>query len=275
MDQQTTIAANKSFALLIDADNVSHAAIASIIAELSKYGTANIRRAYGDWTSGNMKGWRDKLHEFAIRPIQQFSYTSGKNATDIALVIDAMELLYTKKLDAFCIVSSDGDFTPLVMQLRANGHDVYGFGRRKTPEAFVNACNTFLFLESLTVPDVDDAVEHDSATAAPALVASSSAKTEAKLAVSTKSKPLSQDTKLVTNLRGAVDASMREDGWASMSAVDSAFKRQSSIDPKNYGLKTFSALIEKTGLFEVVRADGGHAYVADKRNRKRSKTPTI
>lgn len=275
MDQQTTIAANKSFALLIDADNVSHAAIASIIAELSKYGTANIRRAYGDWTSGNMKGWRDKLHEFAIRPIQQFSYTSGKNATDIALVIDAMELLYTKKLDAFCIVSSDGDFTPLVMQLRANGHDVYGFGRRKTPEAFVNACNTFLFLESLTVPDVDDAVEHDSATAAPALVASSSAKTEAKLAVSTKSKPLSQDTKLVTNLRGAVDASMREDGWASMSAVGSAFKRQSSIDPKNYGLKTFSALIEKTGLFEVVRADGGHAYVADKRNRKRSKTPTI
>lgn len=275
MDQQTTIAANKSFALLIDADNVSHAAIASIIAELSKYGTANIRRAYGDWTSGNMKGWREKLHEFAIRPIQQFSYTSGKNATDIALVIDAMELLYTKKLDAFCIVSSDGDFTPLVMQLRANGHDVYGFGQRKTPEAFVNACNTFLFLESLTVPDVDDAVEHDGATAAPALLAASSAKTEAKLAVSTKSKPLSQDTKLVTNLRGAVDASMREDGWASMSAVGSAFKRQSSIDPKNYGLKTFSALIEKTGLFEVVRADGGHAYVADKRNRKRSKTPTI
>jgi hypothetical protein len=159
--------------------------------------------------------------------------------------------------------------------LRANGHDVYGFGQRKTPEAFVNACNTFLFLESLTVPDADDAVEHDGASAAPAKLAASSAKTEAKPAAATKSKPLSQDTKLVTNLRGAVDASMREDGWASMSAVGSAFKRQSSIDPSNYGLKTFSALIEKTGLFEVVRADGGHAYVADKRNRKRSKTPTI
>src|SRR6202000_2266317 len=100
----------------------------------------------------NLKGWKDKLHEFAIRPIQQFSYSTGKNATDIALVIDAMELLYTQKPDAFCLASSDADFTPLVMQLKANGHDVYGFGERKTPTPFVNACTTFLYLDTLEDP---------------------------------------------------------------------------------------------------------------------------
>ena len=145
--QTNDTAPNRRIALLIDADNVSHAAISTIVAELSKYGTANIRRAYGDWTNALLKGWKDKLHEFAIRPIQQFSYSTGKNATDIALVIDAMELLYTQDLDAFCLVSSDADFTPLVMQLKANGAEVYGFGERKTPEPFANACTTFLYLD--------------------------------------------------------------------------------------------------------------------------------
>jgi uncharacterized protein (TIGR00288 family) len=135
---------NRRIALLIDADNVSHGKIAAMLAELSKYGVANIRRAYGDWASAGLKGWTARLHEHAIRPIQQFSYSRGKNATDMALVIDAMELLYTQKLDAFCIASSDADFTPLVMQLRANGHEVYGFGERKTPDPFVNACSPVL-----------------------------------------------------------------------------------------------------------------------------------
>ena len=159
-DRPATQAANRRIALLIDADNVSHSKIALMLAELSKYGTANIRRAYGDWGSASLKGWKDKLHDFAIRPIQQFSYSAGKNATDIALVIDAMELLYTQELDAFCIASSDADFTPLIMQLKANGHDVYGFGARKTPTPFVNACTTFLYLESL---EDKAAVEPDSA----------------------------------------------------------------------------------------------------------------
>lgn len=276
MEQSTPHTVNKSIALLIDADNVSHAAIAGIIAELSKYGTANIRRAYGDWTSSNLKGWRDKLHEFAIRPIQQFSYTSGKNATDIALVIDAMELLYTQKLSAFCIASSDGDFTPLVMQLRANGHDVYGFGQRKTPEPFVNACNSFLFLESLAGPNGDDEFIIESER-----VVSGSTDSEIKavskvLPLATpKSKPISQDTKLVTLLRSAVEALTRDDGWAPMSTVGSAVKRQSSIDPRNYGVKSFSALIEATSLFEIFKADGGRQFIADRRNRERSKIPTI
>ncbi|RYD48074.1 MAG: NYN domain-containing protein, partial [Sphingomonadales bacterium] len=114
-------APDRRIALLIDADNISHTKIAAMVAELIKHGTPNIRRAYGNWSSPSLKGWADKLHEFAIRPIQQFDYSSGKNATDIALVIDAMELLYTQKLDAFCIASSDADFTPLVLQLKANG----------------------------------------------------------------------------------------------------------------------------------------------------------
>lgn len=268
---------DRRIALLIDADNVSHSKIATMLAELSKYGTANIRRAYGDWASAGLKGWKDKLHDFAIRPIQQFSYSSGKNATDIALVIDAMELLYTQKPDAFCLASSDADFTPLVMQLKANGHEVYGFGERKTPAPFVNACTTFLYLDTLDDP------AQPAATPEP----TTKSKAKDKAAVKPKAapvekpadkqagKPLSQDTKLVTILRGAVDAAAREDGWAAMSAAGSAAKRQAPIDPRNYGVKNFPALFAATGLFEIVKTDGGQSYVADKRNKERTPQPGL
>jgi uncharacterized protein (TIGR00288 family) len=273
----------RRIALLIDADNVSHTKIAAMLAELSKYGTANIRRAYGDWGSSALKGWKAKLHEFAIRPIQQFSYSTGKNATDIALVIDAMELLYTQKLDAFCIASSDADFTPLIMQLKANGHEVYGFGERKTPAPFVNACTTFLYLDSL-----DGAVTTGPAEADPeAAVAlpkakrkgrtKSAAKAEAPLsdAIPAAIAPrlLAQDATLVTILRGAVEASAREDGWAAMSAAGSAAKRQAPIDPRNFGVKNFPGLFEATGLFEIFKAESGQSYVADKRNSDRAPRP--
>ena len=261
---------NSRIALLIDADNVSHTNIAAMLAELSKYGTANIRRAYGDWGSGGLKGWKAKLHEFAIRPIQQFSYSTGKNATDIALVIDAMELLYTQKLDAFCIASSDADFTPLVMQLKANGHDVYGFGARKTPEPFVNACSTFLYLEGLDeVGEEQPSVE---SVAKP--VSKTKAKADAgKVAKAVTKKPLAQDAKLMTLLRGAVQASARDDGWAPMAAAGNAVKRQAPIDPRNYGVKNFPKLFEATGLFEIAKIDGGQSYVADKKNKDRSAQP--
>lgn len=259
---------DRKIALLIDADNVSHAKIGEMLAELSKYGTANIRRAYGNWASDALKGWKDKLHDFAIRPIQLFNYSTGKNATDIALVIDAMELLYTQKLDAFCLASSDADFTPLVMQLRANGHEVYGFGERKTPSPFVNACTAFLYLDSLE--GVAPASPSDPAPAK----AKPPAKTKAAPARAA-SKSLAMDTKLVTILRGAVEAVARDDGWASMSAVGSAAKRQAPIDPRNYGARNFPALFEATGLFEIVKADNGQSYVADKRNRDRAKTPAV
>lgn len=258
--------ADRKIALLIDADNVSHAKIAAMLAELSKYGTANIRRAYGNWASASLKGWKDKLHEFAIRPIQQFSYSAGKNATDIALVIDAMELLYTQKLDAFCLASSDADFTPLVMQLRANGHEVYGFGERKTPSPFVNACTTFLYLENLDGADMTVVSEPADAPAAKSKASPPAAKAAAKM--------LSQDTKLVTILRGAVEAAARDDGWAPMSAAGSAAKRQAPIDPRNYGARNFPMLFEATGLFDIVKVDGGQSYVADKRNKDRAAKPS-
>jgi uncharacterized protein (TIGR00288 family) len=261
---------NRRIALLIDADNVSHAKIASILAELSKYGTANIRRAYGDWAKAALKGWKDKLHAFAIRPVQQFSYSAGKNATDIALVIDAMELLYTQTLDAFCLASSDADFTPLVMQLKANGHEVYGFGERKTPAPFVNACTTFLYLDSLVDPEEP--------VAAIALAPAKTATTRAKDESGPVAKPvrsLAQDTALTIALRGGVEAAAREDGWALLSTAGSAVKRQAPIDPRNYGVRNFPALFEATGLFEIVKMENGQAYIADKRNKDRSPRPAL
>jgi uncharacterized protein (TIGR00288 family) len=271
-DGRSRHAPDRRIALLIDADNVSHASIAAILAELSKYGTANVRRAYGDWASAGLKGWKDKLHDFAIRPIQQFSYSAGKNATDIALVIDAMELLYTQKPDAFCLVSSDADFTPLVMQLKANGHEVYGFGERKTPSPFVNACTTFLYLDTLHAADRPATVV-EGTTAILASAAASPTTVDGAEPAQADRRPLSQDTKLVTILRGAVEASAHEDGWAPMSAAGSAAKRQASIDPRNYGVKNFPALFAATGLFEIVRMENGQGFVADKRNKERSVKP--
>ncbi len=272
-DQPAAQPPNRRIALLIDADNVSHTKIALMLAELAKYGTANIRRAYGDWGSTSLKGWKSKLHEFAIRPIQQFSYSAGKNATDIALVIDAMELLYTQKLDAFCIASSDADFTPLIMQLKANGHDVYGFGERKTPEPFVNACTTFLYLDSLA--DATLVVPATEAVDKPKRGRKASAKSEQPPAEAKAPRnPLAQDAALVTILRGAVEASAWEDGWASMSAAGSAAKRQSSIDPRNYGMKNFPSLFEAIGLFDIFKGETGQSFVADKFNTDRTPRPS-
>jgi len=258
-------AQSPSIALLIDADNVSHSKIAPILSELAKYGTANVRRAYGDWTGTSLKGWKAKLHEFAIRPVQQFSYSAGKNASDMALVIDAMELLYTKRPAAFCLVSSDADFTPLVMHLRDAGCAVFGFGERKTPDPFVNACTTFLFLDSLAetvaeaAPAADAAVRVEQPVRAPARAA--------------KPGKLAQDARLVEILRNAVEASMRDDGWAVLAAAGSSAKRVSSIDPRNYGCKNFPALFEATGLFDIVRPAGTQPLISDKRNLDRAKTP--
>ena len=258
-------------ALLIDADNISHSKIAPILSELAKYGTANVRRAYGDWTGTSLKGWKGKLHEFAIRPIQQFSYSAGKNASDMALVIDAMELLYTKRPAAFCLVSSDADFTPLVMHLRDAGCAVYGFGERKTPDPFVNACTTFLYLDSLAESDAVASVPEPEVVEAKPATKPSEPKVEAKAAKT--GNKLAQDTKLVRTLRNAVEASMRDDGWALMSAAGSNAKRVSSLDPRNYGVKNFPALFEATGLFDIFRPAGGQPLVSDKRNLDRAKTP--
>src|SRR6516162_6660979 len=185
-------------AVLIDADNAQPALAEPLLAEVAKYGTAHVKRAYGDWTSTSLKGWKDQLLAQSIQPIQQFAYTSGKNSTDAAMVIDAMDLLYSDRLDGFCLVSSDSDFTRLASRIRESGLTVYGFGERKTPKPFVAACDKFIYLENLTAPQA----------AAPAGTAVS-APTPA-----TPAAKLKGDTALVNMLRNAVEASSDDDGWA-------------------------------------------------------------
>ena len=176
-------------ALLIDADNSPASKIDLILNELSTFGETNIRRAYGNWKKSELKGWEEALHEHAIRPMQQFDYSKGKNASDMAMVIDALELLYTDRPDAFGIVSSDADFTPLVMHLRAKGAAVYGFGAQKTPEPFVNACSRFLYLDKLRpVAAVDTPTgsreEAEAVAAAPLRATPAQLKQDAKLVLS-------------------------------------------------------------------------------------------
>ena len=179
----------KRIALLIDADNAPSSKIDAVLAEVARYGVANVRRAYGNWKSPRLKGWESVLHEYAIRPIQQFAYSRGKNASDMAMVIDAMDMLYARNLDGFAIVSSDADFTPLVMRLLTDGVKVYGFGEKKTPEPFVNACSKFTYIEALGQPHAaDQEVEQDNEETRPR-----------------KSGPeLRNDTRLVQMLRRAV-----------------------------------------------------------------------
>ncbi|MEW6413715.1 MAG: NYN domain-containing protein [Pseudomonadota bacterium] len=249
-------------ALLIDADNSPADMIDEVLDELAKEGVINIRRAYGNWKSPYLNAWAALLHDFAIQPFQQFDYTRGKNATDAAMIIDAMDLLYTKQLDGFGIVSSDSDFTPLVMRLRANGLKVYGFGEQKTPKPFVNACSKFLYLENLRRPE-------EAPSAAPAEAAASVAATDGN--ASPKPAPtradannLRSDTRLVNLLRKAVEAAADEEGWAGLGAVGQHIAKQASFDSRNYGYAKLSGLFQAIGLFDM-RTHGKGLQVRDPR----------
>ena len=255
-------------ALLIDADNSPAAKIDVILAELAKAGVTNIRRAYGNWKKDGLKGWEAVLHEYAIRPVQQFDYSKGKNATDMVMVIDAMDLLYTDQPDAFGIVSSDADFTPLVMHLKAKGAQVFGFGAKKTPLPFVNACSRFLYLESLGQPAA--AEEPRAAKAGKAAVAKPKAAAKANGdAAPTRmdTAALKQDARLVTLLRNAVESAAGEDGWSPLGRVGQQIGNQASFDPRNYGWRKLSDLIEATQLFDLERRET-HVYLRDKRAAK-------
>ncbi|WP_449465604.1 NYN domain-containing protein [Stenotrophomonas humi] len=247
----------KRIALLIDADNAPASKIDEILVEVAGYGVANVRRAYGDWKNPRLKGWESVLHEFAIRPIQQFAYSKGKNASDMAMVVDGMDLLYARNLDAFAIVSSDADFTPLVMRLLTDGLKVYGFGEQKTPLAFVNACSKFIYLEALgnTESDPQDAAAEPASTV-PAQTAPAGAESAAAAPVAEPIKPrpgsdLRGDARLVNLLRGAVEAAADEQGWAMLSAVGNQIANRASFDSRNYGYRKLSDLIVAIGLFEL------------------------
>lgn len=231
-----------SIALLIDADNAPAAKIEFILSELASHGVVNIRRAYGNWTKSDLNGWIKVLHENSIQPMQSFDLVKGKNATDMALVIDAMDLLYTKKLSTFCLVSSDSDFTPLIQRLRADGKEVFGFGEQKTPEPFIAACTRFIYLE-----------HPKPATRTPA----------------TKEKPgqpkpdtdlqtgqnLKNNAKLIKTLRSAVSASADEEGWANLSNITNRINNESPLDHRTYGFKKLVNLVEAIDLFEVKRSN--------------------
>jgi len=245
-------------ALLIDADNSPATRIELILAELAKFGVANVRRAYGNWKKSELKGWEKVLHEFAIRPIQQFDVSKGKNATDMLIAIDALDLLYTDRPDAYGIVSSDADFTPLVMHLRAKGAAVYGFGAKKTPEPFVNACSRFLYLESLGAGSAEaDAGGAEAGT-------DKAGKARAAAPRKPAGVELRRDARLVSLLRNAVDNAAGEDGWSQLGAVGSQIANQASFDPRNHGFRKLVDLIEAIGLFELDKR-GSHLYVRERR----------
>ncbi len=240
----------EKLAVLIDADNAQPSIVDGLLSEIAKYGTANVKRIYGDWTLPGLKGWKELLLQYSIQPIQQFGYTSGKNATDSALIIDAMDLLYTDKFDGFCIVSSDSDFTKLASRIREAGLLVYGFGERKTPKAFVSACDKFIFTEVLR--SKDDTSEKISRRPAG---------------------ELKKDTKLVNLLRNAVEASSDDSGWAHLGSVGSNIAKQApEFDPRNYGYKKLGELASATKLFQIeARAIGTGPskaiYLKDKRKK--------
>ncbi len=258
--EETMSEPEKRIALLIDADNAPASKIDEVLAEVARYGVANVRRAYGNWKSPRLKGWESVLHEYAIRPIQQFAYSKGKNASDMAMVIDAMDLLYARNLDGFAIVSSDADFTPMVMRLLTDGVKVYGFGEKKTPDPFVNACSKFTYLEALgqthaSVPDV----EAEAGQAPSGQVAGEPAASD-EVRPRKNSAELRNDTRLVKMLRRAVSAAEGEDGWSHLGPVGSQIGNQASFDPRNYGYGKLSDLLAAIGLFEL-KKDGKSSYV--------------
>ena len=226
---------SKRLALLIDADNASPAIISGLLSEISKFGVLTVKRIYGDWTTPNLGGWKSSLLDHSIVPIQQFRYTVGKNATDTAMIIDAMDILYSGNVDGFCLVSSDSDFTRLASRLRESGVVVYGFGERKTPNAFVSACDKFTFVDILRDP--------------------SEAPKESK---EKSGQALKSDNALVNLLRSAVEASADEEGWANLGEVGKQISSQKpDFDSRHYGYSKLSSLVEASELFEVRRESSG------------------
>ena len=240
-----------NLAVLIDADNAQPAIIEGLLAEVAKYGTANVKRIYGNWTDEKLKGWKATLLEHSIQPMQQFAYTTGKNATDSAMIIDAMDLLYTGNFDGFCIVSSDSDFTRLASRLRESGRVVYGFGEKKTPRPFVAACDKFIYAEVLRAKEE-----------------------ETKPSKARTSDDLKKDKGHLANLfRNAIDAYSDDDGWAQLGPVGSNIAKQApEFDSRNYGFKRLKDLVQAMGLYELrEESEGpGHAkaiYIRKKRRK--------
>ncbi|KIW64356.1 hypothetical protein PV04_09298 [Phialophora macrospora] len=233
---------NSNIALLIDGDNVSSKIVAGLMAEIAKYGTASVRRIYGDWTNPSLKSWKGCLLDYSMTPMQQFAYTSGKNSTDGAMIIDAMDLLYTGRFSAFCIVSSDSDFTRLAARIREQGVTVYGFGERKTHPAFIAACHEFTYFDALGAePEESIAAPHSPrAVVAPVPVRAPPA-----------TRPL--DAAAIMGLSLAVkNAPIYSDNWVNLAEVGNYLSKISpDLRPRNYGYERLKDFIEASGIVEL------------------------
>jgi uncharacterized LabA/DUF88 family protein len=241
----------RRFAVLIDADNTSPKIAAGLFEEIAKFGEASARRIYGDFSSPRMKAWSDLLQKYAIDPHQQFAYTTGKNASDIALVIDAMDLLHSGRFEGFCLVSSDSDFTRLASRLREEGADVYGFGAQKTPESFRQACRRFIYTENL-LPDAGPSASEDGA----------------------RPKALQPASAAVPILAKVIEQMDTEDGWVTLGAVGQRLANVASdFDPRTYGHRKLSDLVRQTGAFEIAQADGRTVRIRAKPSPKQRSRP--
>lgn len=252
---------NPRLAVLIDADNARANIIEGLLAEVAKFGVASVKRIYGDWTTPNLGQWKSVLLEHSIQPIQQFRYTTGKNATDSAMIIDAMDLLYTNTFDGFCIVSSDSDFTRLASRIRESGKSVYGFGEKKTPRPFITACDRFIYTEILLVSADNQSNENSISAVVNAKTVES--KTDAKkstvedkaadeLPKKYTEKELKQDSKLRRLFKSAVEVASNDEGWAHLGGVGSnIIKNAPDFDPRNYGYTKLGDLAIAMGLFDV------------------------
>ncbi|HNP20832.1 MAG TPA: NYN domain-containing protein [Panacibacter sp.] len=250
-------------AVLIDADNVPYANISAMLEEMTKYGTPTFKRIYADWTKPTVSGWKSVLLEHAITPIQQYSYTTGKNATDSAMIIDAMDILYSGRVDGFCLVSSDSDFTRLATRLREAGMKVFGFGEKKTPKPFISACDKFIYVEILSASAEQEEVE---ATVKPvsANVPKDTTTKQAKQAI------LKTDRRLINLIRASIDDIADENGWAFLGDLGNMLiKKQPNFDSRNYGFGKLVQLIKSISQFEIDERETGrgnikHVYVKTK-----------
>ncbi|MCC5934510.1 MAG: NYN domain-containing protein [Balneolales bacterium] len=259
-------------AVLIDADNISYSHINNMMVEVTRYGTPTFKRIYGDWTQPNLAGWKNVLLDYAITPIQQYSYTKGKNASDSALIIDAMDILYSGKVDGFCIVSSDSDFTRLAIRLREAGMRVIGMGEKKTPKPFITACDRFIFIEVLSDnADQDEDEDSGSASAKSAHAGTESQnRSKSPKPVPAKKRKPQVERHIKKMLHLSVSDVADEDGWAFLGEVGNMIlKKEPSFDPRNYGFTKLTPLLKDLNMFEfdersVKGSNVRHIYIRDK-----------
>jgi len=231
-------------AVLIDADNIPARLVSGIFEEIAKYGTPTFKRIYADWTKPHIGAWKTVLLDYAITPVQQYSYTVGKNATDAAMIIDAMDILYTGRVDGFCLVSSDSDFTKLATRLREAGMKVFGLGEQKTPSAFRAACDKFIYIEILHQEETPQKSNNKRTTG----------KTEKRI--------IKPDKNLVNFLRLSVNDIADENGWAYLGELGNlVLKKRPDFDPRNYGFEKLLPLIKSLGRFEIDERESGRKNV--------------